>query len=189
MGIILKKDTYLGDIISSDGKHYLTIKDRYGKGIGIVSEILNTLETVSFGVHFFKIFNLLREALFINGTLTNAECWYGLEIKDMKMLEDLDRQMIRKVFQCPFSTPAEAGHLELGLLPLNCIIKQRRVNYLHYILKTDKSKLLYKFFMAMWEDEIPQDWTEQIRIDLADLNIKHDLSYIESQSKLSFKIL
>ena len=84
-------DTYLGDILSSDGKNKLNIKDRVGKGVGKMTEILNTLETVSFGVKYFKIFNLLREAMFVNGTLTNADIWYGLEANDLKELEDLDR--------------------------------------------------------------------------------------------------
>ena len=112
------KDTYLGDILSFDGSNTLNIKDRVGKGIGIMSDILNTLESVSFGVHYFRIFKMFREAQFINGTLTNADIWYGLNRNSLKELEDLDRLMIRKVLKCPFSTPSEAGHLELGLLPL-----------------------------------------------------------------------
>ena len=183
----VSQDTYLGDILSSDGSNKVNIKDRVGKGIGKMNEILNTLESVSFGVQYFKIFNLLREALFINGTLTNAEVWYGLEPEDLKELEDLDRQMIRKVFQSPCTTPGEAGHLELGLLPVHCIVKERRVNYLHYILKSDKTKMLYKFFMAQWEDPVKQDWTEMIKTDLADLGIKPNLEEIESKSKMSFK--
>ena len=101
--------------------------------MGEITEILNTLETVSFGVKYFKIFNLLREAMFVNGTLTNADIWYGLERNDLKELEDLDRQMIRRVFQCPSTTPLEAYHLELGILPPSFIVKERRVNYLHYV--------------------------------------------------------
>ena len=53
-------DTYLGDILSSDGKNKLNIKDRVGKGVGKMTEIINTLETVSFGVKYFKIFNLCK---------------------------------------------------------------------------------------------------------------------------------
>ena len=154
-----------------------------------MNEILNTLESVSFGTQYFKIFNLLREALFINGTLTNAEVWYGLKSEDLKELEDLDRQMIRKVLQCPCTTPGEAGHLDLGILPVHCIVKERRVNYLHYILKSDKSKMLYKFFMAQWEDPVRQDWTELVKADLDDLGIKLSLEEIERKSKMSFKNL
>ena len=89
---------------------------------------MNTLQAASFGVSYFKIFNLPREAMFINGPLTNAEVWYGLETNDLKELEDLDRQMIRTAFQCPSTTPVEACHLELGILPISLTVKERRVN-------------------------------------------------------------
>ena len=104
-------------------------------------------------------------------------------------MENLDREMIRKVFQCPFSTPVEAGHLELGLLPLSCIVKERRVNYLHYILKSEKSQMLYKFFTAQWETPTKHDWTETVKCDLIDLGIRNDLSYLESKTQIFFKNL
>ena len=180
-------DVYLGDMISSDGKNNLTVKDRVGKANGIMADISNTLDTISFGSQFFRMFKLLREAQFVNGTLTNADIWYGVDDNTFKELEDVDRQMIRKVLKCPFSTPREAGHLELGLLPLNIIVKERRVNYLHYVLTSDKTRMLYKFFVAQWEDQTKCDWTERIREDLADLNIEENFNYIQSKSKESFK--
>ena len=93
------------------------------------------------------------------------------------------------MLNCPITTPQEAGHLELGLLPLSCIVKERRVNYLQYILKTDKTKMLYRFFMAQWESPVKDDWTQQVRSDLSDLGIKEDLSFIQSKSVFSFKNL
>jgi hypothetical protein len=180
-------DVYLGDIISSDGKNNLTVKDRVGKANGIMADISNTLDTISFGSQFFRMFKLLREAQFVNGTLTNADIWYGVDDNTFKELEDVDRQMIRKVLKCPFSTPREAGHLELGLLPLNIIVKERRVNYLHYVLTSDKTKMLYKFFVAQWENQTKCDWTERIREDLADLDIEENFDYIQSKSKETFK--
>ena len=71
-------DTYLGDIISSDGKNKLNIENRVAKGLGIVSEIMDILKTVSFGEHFFEIAATLRESKLINGILTNCDVWYGL---------------------------------------------------------------------------------------------------------------
>ena len=51
----VKYDTYLGDIISHDGKNKLNIKSRAAKGLGIVSQIMDMLKTVSFGAHYFEI--------------------------------------------------------------------------------------------------------------------------------------
>ena len=154
-----------------------------------MTEIMNNLETVSFGVAYFKIFKLLRESMFVNGTLTNADIWYGMDGNTLKELEDLDRSMIRKAFNCPISTPKEAGHLELGILPLSCIVKERRLVYLQYILKSDHSGMLYKFFVAQWEDETKNDWTKNVKCDLKDLDIKLTLEYIQTLSTWAFKNL
>ena len=42
-------DTYLGDIISSDGKNSRNIKKRVTRGIGISTQILNLLESICLG--------------------------------------------------------------------------------------------------------------------------------------------
>ena len=43
-----------------------------------VSQIMDILKSVSFGVHYFEIAARLREAMLVNGLLTNSEVWYGL---------------------------------------------------------------------------------------------------------------
>ena len=67
------EDTYLGDIISSDGKNSKNLEHRISKGIGIISQIMHILESVSLGEHYIDIAMLLRESMFLNGVLTNAE--------------------------------------------------------------------------------------------------------------------
>jgi hypothetical protein len=53
----------------------------------------------------------------------------------------------------------------------------------------NESKMLYKFVMAQWENPAKQDWTQQVRSDLADLVIREDLSFIQAKSLFSFKNL
>ena len=70
---------YLGDVVSQDGKNTKNIQNRVSKGMGIVTEIMDILNTVSFGSKYFEIAIILREAKLINGILTNVEVWYGLQ--------------------------------------------------------------------------------------------------------------
>ena len=65
----------------------------------------------------------------------NAEIWYNLTKDEIKELENLDLTLLRKVMRVPFSTPSEAYFLELGIISIEAIIKKRRINYLHYLLK------------------------------------------------------
>ena len=68
----------MGDLISGDERNTNNVEKRESKGIGIVRQNLNMPDIVSFGKHYFEIPLLLRESVFINGKLFNAEIWYGL---------------------------------------------------------------------------------------------------------------
>ena len=86
----VKSDTYLGDILADEQKNKSKIEARVAKGLGIVSQILDILKTVRFGIHYFEIAATLRESILINGMLTNSEVWYGLTETEDGQLEEVD---------------------------------------------------------------------------------------------------
>ena len=102
---MVKSEVYLGDVLSSDGTNSENVKKRISKGNGILAQIKNILETVSFGKHYFKIALLLRESLLLNGILTNSEVWYGLKKSEIADLEKLDIMFFRTLFQVPKTVP------------------------------------------------------------------------------------
>ena len=130
-------DTYLGDIISVDGSNSENIRNCVSKGNGIIAKIKNYLESVSLGRHFFKIALLLRESLLINGIMTSAESWYGLKKCEIDLLEDLDHQLLRYIFEVPKSVPTCGLFLETGAVSIGTRIKISRVNYLHYLVNLE----------------------------------------------------
>ena len=87
----VESDTYLGDIIASNGKNTLNIE---AKGLGIVSQIMDTLKTVSFGEHYFEAAATLRESKLINVILTNCDVWYNLTKGEIEKLEEIDRLLL-----------------------------------------------------------------------------------------------
>ena len=141
-------DKYLGDIISSDGSNNLNIQSRVSKGQGLITQIMNILEKVTLGSHYFQVAMLLRESIFMNGILTNAEVWYGLSAKQVGQLESVDKLLLRKLLNTPVSTPSEGMQLELGILSINTVIKARRINFLHYLLNTSENEMLSKVFRS-----------------------------------------
>jgi hypothetical protein len=181
------EETYLGDILSCDGKNAKNIRSRISKGIGIISQIMNILDGVSFGPHHFEIAMLLRESMLVNGVTTNAEIWYNLSESDIQEFENLDKLFIRKLLQVPKSTPVEALFLEMGAIPMGVIIQARRLNYLHSILRRDHSGMLYSFFTTQWHNPSKGDWTEQVRKDLEEFGIPCNFEHIRSKSKETFK--
>ena len=166
---------YLGDIISADGKNTKNIKDRTAKGIGLMSQIFNILNSVSFGSYTFQISLLLRNLILVNGMLTNAETWYNLTAAELKDFEKIDRLFFMKLFEVPRSTPMIAFYLEMGSLPLRVMIKVRRLIYLHTILRSPKTGMLYRVFIIQWKFPAPGDWILQVMDDLMDFDLPCDL--------------
>ena len=181
------EDTYLGDIISSDGKNRKNLKKRISKGLGIITQIMNLLEIVSFGHHYTEIALLLRESMFVNGILNNAEVWYGIKKSDIAELEDLDRLLLRRILRAPVSTPKEALYLELGVVPLGVLIQARRINYMHNLLNRSESEMVYKFFIAQWFNPTKGDWTETVKQDLEAFDMPAEFDYFKSKGKHAFK--
>ena len=182
-------DKYLGDIISSDGSNNLNIQSRVSKGQGLITQIMNILEKVTLGSHYFQVAMLLRESIFLNGITTNAEVWYGLSAKQVAQLESVDKLLLRKIFNTPLSTPSESMQLELGILSINTVIKARRINFLHYLMNTSESEMLFKVFKSQLDQPVQSDWTEQVKIDIIDLKIGLSLDEIKLKSKKAFKRL
>ena len=150
-------DTYLGDIISSDGKNRLNLESRLSKGRGKAAEILAMINNLSLGKHFFKIAMLLRETLFLGSVLTNSEVWYRLSQADLKDIESLDRSLITRICSLPSSTPSAGLYLELGCMRIGTIIKARRLNYLHYLVNLERVEMLSRFFWCQWNDDRKHD--------------------------------
>ena len=183
----VQEDMYLGDIISSDGKNKKNVEKRISKGLGIITQIMNLLEIISFGSHYIEIALLLRESMFINGILFNAEVWYGLTSTEIGEFEKLDRLLLRRILGALVSTPQEALYLELGIMPIDMVIKVRRVMYLHSLLRRNEDEMLSKFFMMQYNNPVKGDWTETVREDLRELNIAENFMDIRSKTKEAFK--
>ena len=183
----VSEDEYLGDVISDDGKNKMNLKKRLSRGLGLITQIINILESVSFGYHYIEIALVLRESMFVNSVLSNVEVWYGMTKMEIDALEKLDLMLLRKILKAPVSTPKEAFYLELGILPLGIVLKMRRVKYLYYLITRNRTEMLSKFFWTQWKKPDRQDWTETVRQDLADFGMSADPEYLEKYSKYSFK--
>ena len=120
---------------------------------------MHILEKVTLGKYYFKAALMLRESIFLNGILTNAEVWYGLTSKQISQLETVDKLLLRNFVDTPVSTPVEGIQLELGVLSISTITKARRINYLHYLLTTSESEMILRVFMMQWKKTVKSDWT------------------------------
>ena len=96
---------------------------------------------------------ILRNSLFINSILLNAEVWHRLTKADVEELESVDNALLR-ILEAPASTPTHMFYLELGCIPIRYIIINRRIMFLQYLLKQDDDSLLHNIFMAQKDNPV-----------------------------------
>ena len=181
------KEKYLGDQVASDCSNKENIEMRKSKGLGIVSQILSILDTMCLGGYYFESAVRLRNSILANGILFNSEVWYDLKETEIRILEQIDETLLRKLLSAHSKTPLEALYLELGCLPLRFIIKARRINYLHYLVNLKDDELLAKFFDAQLKFPVKGDWISTVKDDLNDLDMDIDVNKLKHISKEAFK--
>ena len=185
----MKQEKYVGDIVSSDGKHTKNILYRRSKGIGICNEVIAILETLYLGQYHFLIALVLRQAMLISVLLFNAETWLRLTKDDVKKLESIDLLFLRKLFAVPVSTPKASLYLETGCVPLRHIIKGKRIMFLHHILTRNEDALINKVFWAQVSKTAKGDWCQVVREDLDMLGLTMSFNEIAEMSQESLRKL
>ena len=78
------------------------------------------------------------------------------------MIESIDLKFLRKLLKAPITTPKEIIFLELGVLPLRDIIKQRRLNFLFYIIKQKDESRIKRVFQSQIKNKSRKDWITTI---------------------------
>ena len=181
------EEKYLGDVISADGKNLKNIKSRVNKGKGISRRIINILEGIPFGRLYFQVAVLLRNSLLVSSLLCNSEACFGLTNQELDLLETVDLAFLRNILKAPKSTPKEMFFLELGILPLREMIRERRLNFLHYILKQDANSILFKIFEVQLETRTKKDWVSTILNDMQICQIGVTFAEIQAMNKVKWK--
>ena len=104
-------------------------------------------------------------------------------------MEQIDEMYLLQIFSAPKSTPRLNLYIECGKLPLQYVIKTKRMMYYWHILHLDKSELLYKFYLAQKLKPNKNDWVTQIIKDKKDLQIEISDEEVSRMPKYIFKQL
>ena len=59
--------------------------------------------------------------------------------------------------------------------------------FLHYILNQKQDSLIFKFFKAQLENPVKGDWSEQVKSDISEIDLKLTMEEISILSKESFR--
>ena len=84
---------------------------------------------------------LFWSSLLINGTLFNMEALHGIKNKRLEIIEESDKGLMRKIFDCPQGTPLEAFFIETSTLPI-------RFMYFWTVLNKPETELIRQVLEA-----------------------------------------
>ena len=186
---VVQEQTYLGDLISSDGTHTKKVQQRSNKGLGVITQIMNILESTYFGKYFFEVALVLRESLFLSSLLLNTEAWVNYTDKDVRILEQCDEILLTKIMDCGTNSSNAMKYLELGVVPVRFEIMKRKLGFLQYILKQNKDSMIYKILKVTSESSVKNDFVYTCKKYMKTLNFEITFEEIEKMSKFSFKKL
>ena len=185
----VKSALYLGDILNQEGTMDDTIADRKNKIIGKISQIATILSSISFGMFFMDTALILREAMLLNGILTNCEVWYTVKEEHMKSLESADNDLLRKVFNAHCKTAIELFFIETAKIPIRFIFSKRRLLYLWTILKHNENELIQKVYNAQKIVQTKGDWFTMLKEERMKYGIEQTDEEISKMTKYRFKAL
>ena len=176
--------TYLGDVISSDGKNTLNIQSRRNKinisscSISTIasSDVLHRIET--------PVLLELHEKVNISALITNSESWTLLKC-EQKEIEKSEIQCLKHLFDLPVRTPTAAIIYTLGTLITSIRVDQKRLIYLHRILNRDPLHWTRKTLSTLEKHNI--GWHKGIIHTLSDYNLPSDYEEIRRQQPNEWK--
>ena len=157
------------------------------KGYGLVNKIISILEEIPLGPFRIPAGLKLREAMLINGILFNSEVWYDVKEDEVNKLKSVDDYLLRKILGAPSKTPKEALYLETGCVPLDYIMKSRRLMYLHHLVRRPKEELIRRFYEAQKCKSSKGDWVLTVMEDAKELKIDIDEEKLSQTSKEKFR--
>ena len=182
-----QEQKYLGDIVSADGKQNSNILARKNKGLGIINQIEQILDTVFYGKYHFEVAMILRSSLFLSAVLLNSEAWVNLTHQNIRTLEKTDEILLSRILGCEANTSNAYKYLELGIYPIRFEIMKRNILFLQYILQQDENSMMYQVFKAICDNPIKNDFVKISRKYLSTLNINLSFEQIAQMSKNKFK--
>ena len=181
------RETYLGDVLTTDGKITANIQSRCDRGQGIINQSISMLQEISFGYFYFEIAMMFRNSMLLDGILCSSELLYGITNEHIEMLEKCDRTYMRRVFDCPISTPIESYYLETSTLSIRFILIGRRLMYLWTILQKSDKELARQVYKSQKLFPVKNDWFLQVKDDLKKCNIDFSDEEISKMKKEKFK--
>ena len=178
--------TYLGFVISSTGNNMANIEHLKKKSIGVIKKIFNKLNSLRLQKYYFECAMILLNVVLRPSILYACEAYYNLKEKELRQIERIEENFLRKVLNTTRGCPIVQLYLETGHIPARLEIQKIRLLYLQYILQQPEESSLLKFLKLQLESPTRGDWASTCIQDLKKLNIEQSFENIKLMTKYKF---
>ena len=180
------KYKYLGDFVSDGWDLLYTKRHEKAQGYAISCQAMAT--EISLGYQMYDVAKLLRQSLFINGTLVNMETWPNFTLNRILLFERTEQHLLRKILKAHSKTPVESIYLELGIVPFRFHLMSRRILYYQMIMMRPDDELTKKVVTRQKETRLEGDFYLQVSRDMTQLNISEEDIMNSSKETLKVKL-
>ena len=181
------KYKYLGFLLSNRGDNMINIKEMRKKSIWVTNKIFNRLNSLNLNQYFFECGLIFLNVILRSTILYAAETYYNIKENELRMLERIEEQFLRKLLKTGRGCPVSQLYLETGHIPARFAVMKLRCLFLKTILDENTESLIYRFVMTQYENPIKGDWMSSCLRDLKYLNISLTIENIKAMKKNHFK--
>ena len=121
-----EKQKYLGFHLSSKGDNMINIKQLKNKSIGTMRKIFTKLESLNLRKYYFECGVIFLNVMLRSSLLYACETYYGLSEYQIRQIERIEEQFLRKLFKTSKGCPIAQLYLESGHIPARFEIFKRR---------------------------------------------------------------
>ena len=118
---------YLGFCISNTGDNMVNIKSVQKKSIGIIRKIIARLSSLKLGKYYFEGAAIFMMSMLRPSILYSSELYYDLKEKEIRHLEKIEEEYLRKVLKTGKGCPLSQLYLEMGIYPARFEIQKLRL--------------------------------------------------------------
>ena len=180
------KHKYLGFVISNTGDNMANIKSMKDKSIGIIRQILNRLESLNLRRYYFECAMVFMNSMLRGSILYAAETYHNLKENELRELERIEENFMRKLLKTSKGCPIVQLYLTLGQIPARFAIMRIRLSFLHYILNEDEESMILKILHLQLKNPTRGDWVSICVDNLKQLDISESFQNIKIMKKNKF---
>ena len=177
---------YLGFVISSSGNNMANIQAMEKKSIGVIRTVMNKLESLKLRHYYFECAIIFMNTILRGSILYGGECYYNLTESQIRRIERIEENYLRKVLKTTRGCPIVQIYLECGQWPARFELQKMRCLFLKQILKQDEQSQVYKFFQLQLNEPVKGDWVSTCLGDLKKFKIFETLDEIKIMSENKF---